>query len=213
MKSYAILFDFDGTLVNSEPAILYSYRWLFKKYRTVEEFTPEYQVKVLGPSLDSMVELFFPDEDTTTLVNEYRRIQKENLKDLMEMMPHAIEVLSWLKQEEYPVGLVSSRRRDSIETVIRELDIEDYFDFYVGYEEVEHEKPHPEGIFKALDYFQTKEGIYIGDSKSDIEAGQNAGLPTIGYISKEEKKSAIEEAKPTYIITDLIEIKSILEQD
>ena len=58
-----ILFDLDGTLLNTEPAILASYRELFKKYRTEEEFTRDKQLAVLGPSLKAMFAEYFPDQD------------------------------------------------------------------------------------------------------------------------------------------------------
>lgn len=61
-----------GTLLNTEPAILKSYRELFKKYRTEEEFTRDKQLAVLGPSLQTMFAQYFPEQDAEQLVKEYR---------------------------------------------------------------------------------------------------------------------------------------------
>ena len=210
-KERAVLFDFDGTLIDTEPAILYSYGKLFETYRSKEEFIPEYQVAVLGPSIDSMIALYFPNEDTQKLVDEYRHIQKEHMEELTTLMPHALELLKWLKEEGYPTSLVSSRRRDSIDNVLNFLHLNAYFEFNVGYDEVKEEKPHPEGILKAMEYYGCEKGIYIGDSPNDILAGQNANIPTVGYVSKEEKRYAIAQCEPTYLITDLMEVKEILE--
>ena len=56
-----VLFDFDGTIMDTEPAIMASYGYLFEKYRTIDAFTEERRIKVLGPALEVMMAEFFPE--------------------------------------------------------------------------------------------------------------------------------------------------------
>lgn len=209
MKDIGILFDFDGTLIDSEPAILYSYEELFRRYGKIEDFTPEKRIKVVGPSIDSAIAEMFPNENTEQLVDEYRAIQSEHVQHLVQVMPHTVEVLKILKKN-YKLGIVSSRRRDSVIHILNILELKDYFDDLIGYDDVKKEKPDPEGVLTIIKRMNLKDAIYIGDSVVDILAGQNANIKTVAYLSKMEKKEGLIKSQPTYLIDDLFELLDIV---
>lgn len=210
----AVLFDYDGTIMDTEPAIMASYRHLFRTYRTEEEFTEELQTAVLGPSLNEMAEKLFPDRDPDQMVEEYRVYQRTKAMDLIHLMPGATELLQLLKAASIPVGLVSARVTDSMQRHLRHFNLEGCFDTVVGQDMVRNGKPDPEGIHLALSRLNLRasdgEMFYIGDSITDIAAGKNAGISTIGFVSNRRKEEALRNARPDYLTDSLYDAAEFL---
>lgn len=145
-----ILFDLDGTLLNTEPAILKSYRELFKKYRTEEEFTRDKQLAVLGPSLQTMFAQYFPEQDAEQLVKEYREHNRAAHADLVKPMDGAVELLESLKAQGYKLGIVSTKVKEMVLLGLTLNHMDHYFDVIVGQDDVKNGKPDPEGIPDGL---------------------------------------------------------------
>lgn len=206
----AAVFDFDGTLMDTEPAIHASYEHVFRKYRTVEEFTPERRIKVLGPALDVMMAEFFPELDPWECVNEYRRFQRENLRDLIKPMPGAREMLVKLSVMGIPCGVVSTRYFKSLDELLRLNHMNEFMRIVLGNDSVTRSKPDPEGILKAWDDLKAERCFYIGDSVMDVEAGKNAGAITIAFPSNPAKRQALLEAQPDYMIDSLLELPDLI---
>ena len=76
MSLPAVLFDFDGTLMDSEPAIISSYLHVFEIYAAPEEFTEDRKTEVLGPPLEVEMRKFFPDADVYEVMEEYRQYHR-----------------------------------------------------------------------------------------------------------------------------------------
>ena len=210
-----ILFDLDGTLLDTEPAIIETYRRLFEKYRSVEEFDKNKQVEVLGPPLLTMFKQYFPDQDPHVLEDEYRKYNKEILKDYIKPMEHASELIDYLHSEGYKVGIVSAKYKDDVKDGLDLFNLTEKFDVIIGGEEVEHDKPSPEGIIKACKAMKVSQDqlIYVGDSVMDMKAGKHAGAYSVGYVFNPGKKEAMIASKPNRLITDLMEIKDMLKED
>ena len=210
-----ILFDLDGTLLNTEPAILKSYRELFKKYRTEEEFTRDKQLAVLGPSLQTMFAQYFPEQDTEQLVKEYREHNRAAHADLVKPMDGAVELLESLKAQGYKLGIVSTKVKEMVLLGLTLNHMDHYFDVIVGHDDVQNGKPDPEGILTACRL--VNEGhdsvIYIGDSPMDIQAARNAGVFSVGYLFNLERREQLEKEKPNRIIDDLRQVEALVKED
>ncbi|MBE6108389.1 MAG: prolipoprotein diacylglyceryl transferase [Erysipelotrichaceae bacterium] len=210
-----ILFDLDGTLLNTEPAILESYRRLFEKYAPTVEFDREKQLSVLGPPLRKMMKIYFPDQDVDALVEEYRTINKAIHPETVFPMKNAKEMLEELKNQGYKLGIVTTKVEDVTRLGLDINDMTKYFDVIVAENHVTKSKPDPEGIFKACSQLNIGHDslIYVGDSLTDIQAGKNAGAFTIGYLFMPERKQAMMDEKPNRVIEDLIEIVEIVKEE
>ncbi len=213
MSLPAVLFDFDGTLMDSEPAIISSFMHVFEIYATPEEFTDERKTEVLGPPLDVEMRKFFPNEDVNEVLEEYRRFQEQHLHELMKPMKGAVELLTWLKKEGYPVGIVTIRHSKSLERILREFGLEHYFEVLVTGDDHVKSKPAPDGILYAMEQLGCSESIYVGDSISDLLAGRNAGSTVIAALTKIEKEQSLIDFGPDHAVYDLGEIKQILQKD
>jgi phosphatidylglycerol---prolipoprotein diacylglyceryl transferase len=214
-KQPVLLFDLDGTLLDTEPAILETYRHLFEKYRTVEEFAREKQLEVLGPPLAKMFPIYFPDKNTDDLIKEYREYNFKIHPEFVKPMNNCEELLKSCKEQGYKIGVVSTKFKDGVKLGLDLFNLTQYVDVVLGQDDVQHGKPNPEGIFKACT--ELGEGhdscIYVGDSATDIFAAHNAGVYSIGYIFNEERSQKLKDSKPNVLIHDLIEIKEILKED
>lgn len=213
MSLPAVLFDFDGTLMDSEPAIISSFMHVFEIYATPEEFTDERKTEVLGPPLDVEMRKFFPNEDVNEVLEEYRSFQEQHLHELMKPMKGAVELLTWLKKEGYPVGIVTIRHSKSLERILREFGLEHYFEVLVTGDDHVKSKPAPDGILYAMEQLGCSESIYVGDSISDLLAGRNAGSTVIAALTKIEKEQSLIDFGPDHAVYDLGEIKQILQKD
>lgn len=211
----ALLFDLDGTILNTEPAILESYRRLFEKYAPNVEFDREKQVSVIGPPLSKMMKIYFPDQDTDALIKEYRAINMKIHPDTVVAMEHAEEMLKTLKEQGYKLGIVTSKVEDITRLGLDITGLTQYFDVIVAENHVSRSKPDPEGLFMACKQMGIGHDslIYVGDSLSDIQAGKNAGAYTIGYLSMPERRQAMMDENPNCVIDDLIEIVEIVKED
>lgn len=204
-RKASILFDLDGTLVNTEPVIIDSYRSMFQKRGREAEFTHEKALSVLGPSLPVKMEEFFPDEDVDDLMDEYRQYQTAILAKEASLMPHVIEMLEDLQQQAYPLGIVTARMHDSAEHVLEVFHLEQYFSVVVAKDDCDGiDKPNPVGIVKAVacPEFNRDDVVYVGDSFTDILAGKNYGAYTVGYYFNQDRKEVLKQAKADCYLHD-----------
>lgn len=208
-----ILFDFDGTIMDSEQMIVGCFAYLFQKYGNIHDFTKEVQMEVFELPLKEELKKLFPDQNVNVLMKDYTTFQKSLPgRHLVSTLPNVKEVLKQLKQEGYVVAIVTSRLTESCKTWVEDLQIEKYIDLIVGTEKYRHTKPDPDGIIEACELLNTGHDsvVYIGDNVSDVKTGKNAGVYTVGFVTNEEKREKMEAEKPNGIITDITELMDIL---
>ena len=211
-KKPVILFDFDGTLADTQELILETFRTIFRKHLPDYELTIEDEMKWIGPTLKESLSRYFEEDQVESLIEEYGNINKEIHEKYIKPINHAEELLTSLKEEGYTLGLVSSKSSSAVALGNEILGFSSYFDVVICLDNVEHHKPHPEGILKACDQLKASydDVIYVGDSVTDVEAGKNAYVYTIGLVFEEKRKQILLDSKPNQVIHDLLEIKEIL---
>lgn len=212
MENAVVLFDLDGTLMDSMSMVIKCFQYLFEKYRTVEEFTRDKQVEVFGPPLHVEMKKFFPEKNPDELVEEYRKYQENMVanKDVF-LMPHAEDVLENFEKKKIRMGIVSSRLVKSCEHWLKEFGVDHHFEVVLGRDTFENPKPAPDGILLACQKMEVdpKECIYIGDNATDVLAAKACGATSIGLVSTPEKQQEIEDSNPDYLIHDLEELLKI----
>ena len=210
-----ILFDFDGTLMDTEGAIKEAYRQVFKNNKPDYVLSEDDLNSFIGPSLVHSFGRFFDEDLIEDLITEYRTINHELHVPMVKPINHAIEVLETLKEQGYTLGLVSNKARGALEVGLQQWNMNSYFDVILGVDEFETPKPDPKGINDALELLgaQRANSIYVGDAVSDIVAGQRAGSFTIGFVFDKMREQALVEAGPNRVIHDLREILEIVGED
>jgi pyrophosphatase PpaX len=180
MRYPTVLFDLDGTLIDSGEIILSSFR---HATNTVlgRQIPDEVLAAAVGGSniYDQM--RAFDEERVDELVRVYRE-HNEPLHDDLVAFEGIERVLDRFKTEGRQLGIVTAKRRKTVDLAFAILPLERYFDTVVTSEQTENHKPHPEPVLTALDRLGSKpeEAAFVGDSPFDMGAGRAAGVFTVG---------------------------------
>lgn len=212
MKKY-ILFDFDGTLVNTNDVILASWQHTYKYYLG-HEVPEEHITACFGEPLLVTMKREFPDVDPEDAAETYRSFQLENADKLVTIFPGIRELLASLKEAGYVLGIVTSRTRNSARRYLDMFGIAEYFDGMVNCEDTTSHKPNPEPILLALEKLgaPADEAIMIGDSPFDMKCANNAGVDAVmvGWRITCDEISLIDDAKVDYHISSPMELLELL---
>jgi len=179
-----ILFDLDGTLIDSTEAILESFHNSFAVYNTPAP--DDEQIKALiGHPLDVMYKELGVDEEkiwdyVATYKEHYRKIATQKTV----LLPNAKEAVEYASTFA-SLGIVTTKTGKYSQILMEHFGLMNKFDVLIGREHVQHPKPHAEPILKALEWFDTdnKEVWMIGDTQLDLLSAKNAGINSIGVLS------------------------------
>ena len=212
MRFPVVLFDLDGTLVDSGPIILASYRHATCSVLGLDVPAAELMALVGGPGLLEQMRLFSA-ERADELVSVYRA-HNEPLHAGLLAFPGIEAALHALKAQGRRLGVVTAKRKPTVELAFAAVGIGDLFDVLVGSEDTERHKPGPEPILRALDLLGASAGdaAYVGDSPYDISAARAAGVHAIwvswGGIHDEQRILAGE--RPDAIVHTAEELLAVL---
>jgi pyrophosphatase PpaX len=169
-----VLFDLDGTLVDSAAAILGSFHHATEQ--VLRRRFPDERIlaQVGGSNLAHQMALLDPDH-VDELVNVYRA---HNQHSELTCFDGVLDVLETLKAEGRRLGVVSAKLRPTVEHVFVGAGMNDLFDVVVGSDDTERHKPEPEPVLKALELLgaRAEDAAYVGDSPFDVAAARAAGV-------------------------------------
>ena len=217
MKKFdTVVFDFDGTIADTNNLIINSWQAVFRA-RTGNEGPLEMILSTFGEPLYYTMEKLFPDFDVEESVDIYRGYQKKIFLEEIEIFPGMKELITSLKEKGYKVGIATSRLRESTLMGINKFGLADSIDALVTVEDTTKHKPDPEPALICLDKLGSKAetSIMIGDSSYDMGCGKNAGMTTVLVGWSEVAKSGVENIydffTPDYIIEEAEDLWKILE--
>ena len=147
-----IIFDFDGTIGDSQSLIVKTLQDTMRA-RKLQVKSDEACAKTIGLRLDeAFVSLFgMSAEEGLECAATYREIFLDNKKTMIvQPFPHVIETLRELHRRGYILGVASSRNHCSLDGYVKQMQLEDIFSSIVAGDDVEHAKPAPDMVFKAL---------------------------------------------------------------
>lgn len=210
MKNYkALLFDLDGTLLDTNELIIESFLHVLEE-TFPGKYSREHVLPFLGPPLYETFDGIDPTL-TETLTASYRKWNLERHDQMVVPFEGVVDTLRQLKQEGYKMAIVSTKRREMIDRGLQLMECENLFDTIVGFEDVTHTKPDPEPIQIALQRIgaNKEDALMIGDNFHDIEGGQRAGVDTAGVAWSIKGEAHLATYNPTYMLhqmSDLLDI-------
>jgi len=180
----AVLFDLDGTLIDSIGLILASMRYAFDKCEAAAPSDAEWLTGV-GTPLRTMFERYASDDESIDrFIAAYREHQFANHDLLVTCFDDVPDTIAALKSRGHPLAVVTSKTNALARRGLEHVGLASYFDTIVGCDACTRHKPHPEPVLTALDRlgYEPGEALFVGDSVHDIEAGNAAGVLTIAAL-------------------------------
>ncbi len=210
---YAVLFDLDGTLIDSIGLIVSSMEHAFDR-RDVRPPVDEW-VAAIGTPLDAMLRRWARDEeDVLALRARYREHQLVNHDRMTTAYPGTIQAVRTLHAAGHPLAVVTSKLEAGARRSLHFLGIEDCFTAVVGLDATERHKPEPEPVWYALERLggvPPARAVFIGDSTHDMRAGNAAGVATAAALWGPFSRSELETAHPQYWLTGMHEVGPLVE--
>lgn len=210
MKIKLIIFDLDGTLVDSSVDITNALNYAIEPYN-LEKLTVEKTISLVGEGLTRLVEKLLGEDSSEMLpevLDRFINYYSEHLTDFTLPYPGVRETLEDLG--DYRKVVISNKKELLSRRLLDELKLSGYFDIILGSDSVEEKKPSPKPLYQVMKTlsFLPGETIIIGDSNYDIEAGKAAGVTTIAVSYGFRDVTFLKEAD--FIIDNINELRSKL---
>ena len=216
MKYKAVIFDMDGTILNTIEDLTDSVNYIMRKYDFPEKTLNEVMHSV-GNSAVRLMELVIPDGKENplfeTVLEDYKAYYFDHCNIKTGPYPHIIDLMKELKIRGYKIAIVSNKSMGAVQE-LKKIYFDDYADAAVGVTDTLNRKPAPDECLEAMKLLgvSKEECIYVGDSEVDHKTAVNTGIPCIsclwGFRTKEELMAA--GAEGNYFVNDPLEILDIL---
>jgi pyrophosphatase PpaX len=205
-----VLFDLDGTLINTNKLIIDSFKHTYKTCLGLEVSEQDI-IKCFGEPLTVTLKRY-SEERAEELLNTYISYNESRHNDTVTIFDGVQELLAELKKKGHTIAMVTSKRRKIAFMGLELFDIKKYFDVLVTLEDTELHKPNPAPVLKALELLQAlpEEAVMVGDSIFDIHCAHGADVKAVlvewsaAHGIQEENESA------DYIVHDTGELLKII---
>ncbi len=202
----AVLFDFDGTLVDTTEMIHQSMRHAASSVLGRDDIPRETLLANVGQPLPRQMELI-DAERAELLLEAYRWHHEEHHDDLIGEFPGIEEALTRLRSASLQVAVVTSKRLVSVEMALKNFPgLRDVVDRFVTMEDTTEHKPHPEPLLRGLELLGNvpkEEAVYVGDSPFDVEAAKAAGLTSVAVSWGAFSEGTLRAAEPDHLVPDI----------
>ncbi len=209
-----VIFDFDGTLINTNDVIAEAWQYTYRYYLG-HEMPVEHITKCFGEPLLITMAREFPGVPPEESAETYRAHQRAKADELVKMFPRTEDMIKAVKAAGYKVGVVTSRTKESTLFYMKNFGIDHYFDAIVSCDDTDKHKPDPEPLLLGLEKLKASsdEAIMVGDSSFDIRCANNAGVTSVlvdwRMTSDDEN---FEGCRIDYHIAEPMDMVALLEQ-
>ena len=221
-KNFTILFDLDGTLIDTAPDLMNAHNHVMKKYGYETKSTEDIR-KLVGKGSASLIgrSVWGQAKKEFSQVNS-QSIKKEMIKEFIDyyanniaveskLVNGVLEFLNWSKKNNISMGVCTNKQEYLSVNLLKQLKIYDYFEYVAGSDTFDYCKPDPRHLTNVIEIMQgnIKKSLMIGDSETDAESAKVAGIPFIlienGYTEKK-----VSEINHDYLIKDFLNIEEII---
>ncbi len=212
MPPRPILFDLDGTLVDSIALLVGSMNAAFEGRE--RRPTDAEWVALIGTPLPTMLRRWAEDDDDVAeLTRRYRAWQLAHFDELTQPYPGVPETVAALTDAGHPLALVTSRTIPLAERALTHVGLRRHFAAVIGIERTTHHKPHPEPVHAALTDLGAAEpahALFVGDSTHDIDAGNAAGVVSVAALWGPYSRAQLAESRPRVWLRNIRDLPSVI---
>ena len=221
-QKLTILFDLDGTLVDTAPDLMNAHNYVMKKFGYETKSTEDIR-KLVGQGAGSLIgrsvwgqakKEFGQIDDgkiKKEMVTEFIDFYGKNIIKESKLINGVYDFLKWSKENKISMGVCTNKQEHLAIDLLKKIKIYDFFEYVAGSNTFEFCKPDPRHLTNVIEIMQgdLNKTIMIGDSESDGNAAKAAGIPFIlledGYTER-----SINEIPHDHLITDFVGIEKIV---
>lgn len=208
----AVLFDLDGTLVDTLELLLGSARHAFAERRDRAPTDAEWTAGIGTPLREQLAPWAASPAELAALVERYRAHQLLHHDHLTQPYPDVLAVVAALRAAGHPLGIVTSKADAIARRTIAHVGLEGAFDTIVGCDAAARAKPHPDPVLLALDRLgvPASDALFVGDSPHDVASGNAAGVATVAALWGFFAPDVLAASHPTYTIGRITELPAVV---
>ena len=221
-QKFTILFDLDGTLVDTAPDLMLAHNYVMKKFGYPTKSTEEIR-NLVGKGAGAMIgrSIWGQAKKEFSKVND-EKIKKEMVREFVDFYGKNIikestlidgvkEFLKWCKEQNISMAVCTNKQEHLSNDLLKKIGIYNYFEYVAGSDTFDYCKPDPRHLTSVVEILDgdLKKTIMIGDSETDADAAKSAEIPIIlledGYTEKK-----IDEIYHNHLIKDFVGIEKII---
>ena len=222
VQKFTILFDLDGTLIDTAPDLMNAHNHVMKKFGYETKSTDDIR-ELVGKGAASLIgrSVWGQAKKELGQIND-QSVKKEMVKDFIDyygkniaveskLINGVLEFLNWAKNNNISMGVCTNKQEYLAVDLLRQIKIYDYFEYVAGSNTFDYCKPDPRHLTNVIEIMQgdINKSLMIGDSETDAESSKAAGIPFIllenGYTEKK-----VSEINHDYLIKDFVDIEVIV---
>ena len=214
-----IIFDMDGTLIDSAPSLAFAVNYMLKELN-LDELSEDRIRSFIGNGADVLVKRALVNKNDYSekeIDEEYFKRAKEifldyygkNLNAKTTLYPDVIETLDELKSKSYKLAVATNKPIEFVGDMLKHFKIDTFFDIYLGGGSVEFKKPHPQILYTICDKLKcsNQKAVMVGDSSNDILAAKRANIDSIALTYGYNQGVNLKELEPNVICDSFGKIK------
>ena len=223
-QKLTILFDLDGTIINTAPDLMHAHNHVMKKYGYIERQLSDIKKLagrgskvMLTKSINEMKEVTGKDIKSNdlidTMTNEFVDYYSKNILKESTLKKGLLNFLSWCKNNSILLGVCTNKQEHLSIDLLKKIKIYDFFDYVAGGNTFNHNKPDPRHLTDTIEIMggDIKKTLMVGDSETDSNASKSANIPFIliedGYTEKK-----ISEIYHDHLIKDFVNLEKIVKK-
>jgi len=222
VQKFTILFDLDGTLIDTAPDLMNAHNHVMKKYGYETKTTDDIR-QLVGKGTASLIgrSVWGQAKKEFSQIND-NGIKKEMIKDFIDYYGKNIavesrlingvsEFLNWANKNNISMAVCTNKQEHLAVDLLKQIKIYDYFEYVAGSNTFDYCKPDPRHLTNVIEIMQgdIKKSLMIGDSETDAESAKSAGIPFIlledGYTEKK-----VSEIHHDHLVKDFVNIEELI---
>lgn len=211
-RPLAVLFDLDGTLIDSIELILNSAKHAFRDREGRVPSDAEWLTGVGIPLVTMFRRYAQDDADVDALIAKYREYQLANHDRLVSCYDLVVETVDSLRAAGHPLGIVTSKTGWLAQRGLDNVGLGSHFELIVGCDTCDRHKPDPGPVLFALERlgYAPEEAVFVGDSIYDMQAGNAAGVTTIAALWGPFTREDLAPSNPTHFLDRIADLPRLL---